>query len=86
MYESLLAFLNIPINKIFSLIFFIIFFFTYIKLSKYSSAKYYQDNKERLQRKARERYQSLSKEKKRKKSYNMVLKDTNISQKMKNKS
>ena len=39
-------------------------FFTYIKMSKDSSAKYYQDNEERLQRKARERYQSLPKEEK----------------------
>ena len=31
---------------------------------KDSSAKYYQNNKERLQKKARERYQSLSKEEK----------------------
>ena len=36
-------------------------FFTYLKMSKDSSAKYYQNNKERLQKKARERYQSLSK-------------------------
>ena len=31
-------------------------------MSKNSSTKYYQDNKERLQKKDRERYQSLSKE------------------------
>ena len=31
-------------------------------MSKNSSAKYYQDNKERLQKKAHERYQSLPKE------------------------
>ena len=36
-------------------------------MSKNLSAKYYQDNKERLQRKARERYQNLSKEKEGKK-------------------
>ena len=35
-----------------------------IKLSKYLPAKYYQDNKERLQIKACKRYQNLSKEKK----------------------
>ena len=40
--------------------FFYNFFFTYLKLFKDSSAKYYQDNKERLE-KSRERYQSLSK-------------------------
>ena len=38
--------------------------FTYIKMSKDSSAKYYQNNIERLPKKARERYQSLSKEEK----------------------
>ena len=36
-------------------------------MSKISSAKYYQDNKERLQKRYRERYQSLSKEEKEKK-------------------
>ena len=36
-------------------------------MSKNSSAKYYQDNKERLQKKACERYQSLYKEEKEKK-------------------
>ena len=34
---------------------------------KYSSAEYYQNDKERLQKKVRERYQSLSKEEKEKK-------------------
>ena len=36
-------------------------------MSKNLSAKYYQENKERLQKKARERYQNLSKEEKEKK-------------------
>ena len=35
-----------------------------IKMSKNLSAKYYQENKERLQKKAREGYQNLSKEEK----------------------
>ena len=35
-------------------------------MSKNSLAKYYQNNKERLQKKTRERYQSLSKEEKEK--------------------
>ena len=46
-------------------------------MSKDSSAKYYQDNKERLQKKARERYQSLSKEEK-EKNNNMVANKTKI--------
>ena len=54
-------------------------------MSKDSSAKYYQNDKERLQQKARERYQSLSKEKN-KSCNNMVVNDTKIYQKMKNKS
>ena len=37
-------------------------------MSKNSSAKCYENNKERLQRKTRERYQSLSKEKNKKKA------------------
>ena len=48
------------------------------------SAKYYQENKKRLKKKPRERYQNPSKEEK--KSNNMVVKVTKISQKMKNKS
>ena len=47
--------------KIFFINVFIIFF-TYIKMSKNLSAKCYQENKERLQKKARERYQNLSKD------------------------
>ena len=42
-------------------------------MSKNLSAKYYQEIKERLQKKARERYQ------------NLVVNDTKISQKMKKK-
>ena len=37
-------------------------------MPKASSVKYYQDNKERLQKKARERFQSLSKKEKEKKA------------------
>ena len=37
-------------------------------MSKDSSDKYYQNNKERLRKKAREGYQSLSKEEKEKKA------------------
>ena len=44
--------------------------------------KYYQENKERLLKKARERYQILSKEEKGK-SVNMVVNITKVSQKMK---
>ena len=54
-------------------------------MSKDSSVKYYQNNKERLQKKAREKYQILSKEEK-DKSDNMVLIDIKVSQNMKNKS
>ena len=44
------------------------FFLIYIKMSKNLSAKKYQGNKERLQKKACERYQNLSKEEKEKKA------------------
>ena len=46
------------------------------------SAKYYQENKERLQKKASKRYQNLSKEEQ-EESDNMVMNVTKISQKMK---
>ena len=35
-------------------------FFIYIKMCKHLSAKYYSENQERLQKRALERYQSLS--------------------------
>ena len=43
------------------------FIFIYVKMSKTLSAKYYQENKEKLQKKAREVYQNLSKDEKEKK-------------------
>ena len=43
------------------------YYFIYIKMYINSSAKYYKGNKERLQKKAREIYQNLSKEEKEKK-------------------
>ena len=52
-------------------------------MSKNLSAKYYQENKERPQKNARERYQNLFKEdKEKKKSKNMIVNVTKISQKM----
>ena len=53
-------------------------------MSKILSAIYYQENEERLQKKARKRYQNLSKEE-RKKRGNMVVNITKISQKMESK-
>ena len=47
-------------------------------MPKNLSAKYYQENKERIQQKACERYQNLSKKKK-KKSNNMVVNIAKIS-------
>ena len=48
-------------------------------------AKYYQENKERLKKQARERIKTFLKKKKQK-TNNMVVNVTKISQKMKNKS
>ena len=53
-------------------------------MSKYLSAKCCQENKERLQKKSRGKYQSLSKEEK-KKTDNMVVNVTKISHKLKKK-
>ena len=53
-------------------------------MSKTLPARYYQENKERLQKKARERHRNLPKEEK--KSNKMVVNVKKISQKMKNKS
>ena len=52
-------------------------------MCKDSSVKYYQKNKERLQKRACERYQNLSKEE-RKKSDSMIMNEIKISLKMKN--
>ena len=54
-------------------------------MSKYLSAKYYQENKERLQKELVKDTKIFLKKKK-KKSNNIVVNVTNISQKMKNKS
>ena len=54
-------------------------------MSKNSSAKYYEENKERLQKKLVKDIKIFLKKKK-KKSGNMVVNVTKISQKMKNKS
>ena len=51
-------------------------------MSKNLSAKYYHENRERLQKKAPEKYQSFSKEKK-EKSNNIVVNLTKIFQKIK---
>ena len=62
MYKTLSTFLNVLMNLFFPINFFDKFYFTYLKMSKNPPAKYYQDNKERLQKKSLERYQTLSKE------------------------
>ena len=70
------AFLDLLINQFFLLVFYKKFV-TYSKIPQNSSNKYYQDNKERLKEKAHERYQSFSKEEKRK-SNNRVVNNTKI--------
>ena len=60
-------------------------YFTYIKLSKNSSVKYYQENKGRLQKKLEKNIKVFLK-KKNMKNDNMVLNDTKTYQKMKTKS
>ena len=57
---------------------------TCIKRAKDSQAKCYWDNKERLQRKAHERYESLFKEEKEKRN-NMVVNNIKTPQKVKKK-
>ena len=56
-----------------------------MKTFKDSSAKYYQNNKERLQKRKLFKNIKVFLKKKKKKSNNMVLNDTKIYQKMKNK-
>ena len=75
----------IPSNKsiFFNYFFFINFFSNIKKIFKDSSAKYYEDNKERLQKKPVTAVKVFLKKRK-KKSDNMIVKDTNIFRKMKN--
>ena len=61
---------------------YIIYIYIYIYIYKWLKNK---ANKERLQKKACERYQNLSKEKKNEKNDNMVLNLGKTSQKIKNK-
>ena len=58
--------------------------FIYVKISKNLSAKYYQENKKRLQKKTRGIYQHFSREEK-ERNDNMVESVTKIYQKMKKK-
>ena len=60
-----------------------IIFLTYIKWHKDLSAKYYQDNKERLQKIVKDIKVLLKKIKKKKNRNNMDMSDTKASQKMK---
>ena len=58
-----MAFLNLSINSFFiHFSVFVNYFYNFFSYT--SSAKYYQQDKESLQKKAREKYQNLSKEKK----------------------
>ena len=63
----------------------IIVFFIYIKMFKTLSAKYYKENKRKIKKKLMKDIKIFLKKKK-KKSENMVVNVTKISQKMKNKS
>ena len=63
---------------------FCVTFFKHIKMSKDSPAKYYQNNKKRIEKKLSEDIKDFLKKKK-KKSNNMVMNDTKIYHKIKNK-
>ena len=75
-----MVFLKLPINPFFIIFFYI--FFSYI-YKNVLSAKYYQENKEKLQKKLM-KYQNLS-NKEKEKNDNMVVNITKIFQKMKKK-
>ena len=78
-----MTFLNLPINLFFYKYFYNSFFFFLIHIYIYNiNIKYYQENKERLQKKVVEDIKLYLK-KKTKKSDNIVMNITKISQKMK---
>ena len=62
--KSIKEFLDPLVNQFFLLLIFFIIFFTYIKISKDSSAKCYQNNKERLQKKSRKNIEVFPNKKK----------------------
>ena len=91
MYKTHVVFLNFPTNqisfiqyfiKIFLQIFYNLFSYMCIKMSKNSSAKFYQKTKEKKFTKDIKVYLK----KKKKKSKNLVVNNTKVYQKMKNKS
>ena len=79
-----MIFLKLPINPFFIIFFYIFFFHIFVYIYKnVLSAKYYQENKEKLQKKLM-KYQNLS-NKEKEKNDNMVVNITKIFQKMKKK-
>ena len=52
-------------------------------MSKDSSARHYEKNKKKIQKKSCERYQNLTQEEKKEKNKNIVVNDMRISQKIK---
>ena len=83
MYKSLGAFLDLPMKQFF-IITTCIFFFTYTKSYKDLLDKYYQDNKEKLQKRLVIDIKVFPKKKKKKRD-NMVVNDIKNSLKMKKK-
>ena len=80
--------LNLPINPFFINFFnkFLYIFSIYIKKSKKLSVKYYQEKKERLQKKKTKKDIKIFLNWKKKKTDNTVVNGTKISQRMKKKS
>ena len=74
MYKTITTFLDLLINPFFKKYFYVIFF-TYIKMFENSSAKYCQHNQDKLQKQLVKDIKVFLKKKK-KKSDNMVVKDT----------
>ena len=85
MYKSLAVSLDLLLNQIYLLFFYVYFLFTFRKILKYSSAQYYQLTKRYYRKKSLKRYQGLSEKDKKQENDKIVLNNTQIFWMMKNK-
>lgn len=85
MYKTLAVSLDLLLNQIYLLFFYIYFLFTFRKILKDSSAQYYQLRKRDYKKKSLKRCQGLSEKDKKQENDKMVLNNTQIFWMMKNK-
>lgn len=85
MYKALAVSLDLLLNQIYLLFFYIYYLFTFRKILKDSPAQYYQLTKRNYKNKSLKRYQGLSRKDRKQENDKMVLNNTQIFWMMKNK-